>query len=72
MTSDLQAADVHGGCGMTLTCEHSDSEIDIAKDPKFVVYDPSGATDVMCESCRKCAWERWLASDQESWPPCQA
>jgi len=43
----------------TLTCDHCESEIDVKKDPKCVVYDPSGATDVICESCRERAWERW-------------
>ena len=36
-----------------LTCEHCESEIDFAKDPRCVIYDPSGATDVMCEACRE-------------------
>jgi hypothetical protein len=53
----------------TLTCEHCESEIDVAKDPRCVVYDPSGGTDVKCAECRKREWERWQASDQESWEP---
>jgi hypothetical protein len=36
----------------TLTCEHCESEIDVAKDPRCVVYDPSGATSVVCKACR--------------------
>ena len=43
----------------TLTCEHCESEIDVAADPGCVVYDPSGATDVMCENCRERAYDRW-------------
>ena len=43
----------------TLTCEHCESEIDIAKDPRCVVYDPSGATDVICEACRELAYQRY-------------
>jgi hypothetical protein len=43
----------------TLTCDHCESEIDFAKDPRCVVYDPSGATDVICDSCRQIAWEQW-------------
>ena len=38
---------------MNITCEHCESEIDVEKDPRCVVYRPSGATDVMCEACRK-------------------
>jgi len=47
---------------LTLTCEHCESEIDVAKDPGCVVYDPSGATDVKCESCRQREWESWQVS----------
>lgn len=43
----------------TLTCDHCESEIDVEKDPRCVVYDPSGATDVICEACRERAWERF-------------
>ncbi len=46
----------------TLTCEHCESEIDIAKDPGCVIYDPSGATDVVCEKCKRRAYDRWLES----------
>jgi hypothetical protein len=46
----------------TLTCEHCDSEIDAAKDPRCVVYDPSGSTDVICEGCRERAFDRWQES----------
>lgn len=46
----------------TLTCDHCDSEIDIATDKNCVVYDPSGITAVICENCRMCAWERWQDS----------
>ena len=46
----------------TLTCEHCDSEIDVALDPKCVVYDPSGATDVICAECRKRSYDRWYKS----------
>lgn len=38
-----------------ITCEHCESEIDVASDPRCVVYDPSGATDVICEICRELA-----------------
>jgi hypothetical protein len=38
---------------ITLTCEHCESEIDVALDPRCVVYDPSGSTDVICEGCRE-------------------
>ena len=47
----------------TLTCDHCESEIDVAKDPKCVVYDPSGATDVSCAECRERIYYRGL----ESW-----
>jgi hypothetical protein len=36
----------------TLTCEHCESEIDVFMDPHCVVYDPSGATGVICADCR--------------------
>jgi hypothetical protein len=52
----------------TLTCEHCESEIDVAKDPHCVVYDPSGTTDVICEECRERAFDRWM-SFVEDWPP---
>jgi hypothetical protein len=45
-----------------LTCDTCESEIDIANDPRCVVYDPSGATDVMCEVCRERAYDRWQES----------
>jgi hypothetical protein len=48
-----------------LTCEHCESEIDPAKDPRCVVYDPSGATDVICEVCRERLWGRWAAEQFE-------
>jgi hypothetical protein len=44
----------------TLTCEHCESEIDVAKDPRAVVYDPSGATDIYCADCRERDFFRWL------------
>lgn len=43
----------------TLTCDTCESEIDVAKDPRCVVYDPSGSTDVICESCRDLISQRW-------------
>jgi hypothetical protein len=43
---------------MMITCEHCDSEIDVAQDPRCVVYDPSGATDVMCKKCKELMWEQ--------------
>ena len=46
----------------TLTCDHCEAEIDVALDPRCVVYDPSGATDVICEACRERAWRRWEES----------
>ncbi len=46
----------------TLTCDHCDFEIDVNADPRCVVYDPSGATDVICEACRKFIFERWQES----------
>jgi hypothetical protein len=46
----------------TLTCDHCESEIDTALDPRCVVYDPSGSTDVICEGCRKAAFDRWQES----------
>ena len=46
----------------TLTCDHCESEIEVEKDPRCVVYDPSGATDVICEACRERAWDRWQES----------
>ena len=51
----------------TLTCEHCDSEIDVKKDPKCVVYDPSGATDVKCERCRELAWKQWRERTLAEW-----
>ena len=42
----------------TLTCDHCESEIDVAKDPRCVVYDPSGSTEVICEACRVLICER--------------
>lgn len=39
-----------------ITCEHCEAEIDVAKDPRCVVYDPSGSTDVICEACRERAY----------------
>jgi hypothetical protein len=53
---------------MTLTCDHCDSEIDVEKDPRCVVYDPSGATDVICEACREFnrAHAIWLSKLTES------
>ena len=51
----------------TLTCEHCESEIDVAKDPKCVVYDPSGATDVICEGCRAYAWEATMLGLQHDY-----
>ena len=48
----------------TLTCDTCDSEIDTAKDPRCVMYDPSGATDhVICEGCRRAAYDRWVLRD---------
>jgi hypothetical protein len=44
----------------TLTCDHCESEIDVEKDPKCVVYDPSGATDVICAECRERAWKQCI------------
>jgi hypothetical protein len=45
---------------MNITCQHCESDIDVAKDPRCVVYDPSGATDVICEGCRERAYDRWV------------
>jgi fermentation-respiration switch protein FrsA (DUF1100 family) len=54
----------------TLTCDTCESEIDVATDPRCVVYDPSGATDVICEACRERAWDRWQESTLAGeWPP---
>jgi hypothetical protein len=47
-----------------ITCQHCDADIDVAKDPRCVVYDPSGSTDVICEGCRE--QQRARAVD---WPP---
>ena len=44
----------------TLTCDHCESEIDVEKDPKCVVYEPSGHTEVMCKICRGLIHDRWL------------
>jgi hypothetical protein len=44
----------------TLTCDHCESEIDVAKDPHCVQYSPSsGCTEVICDYCRQIAWEQW-------------
>ncbi len=43
----------------TLTCEHCESEIDVAMDPRCVVYDPSGATHVSCKGCREGTYLKW-------------
>jgi hypothetical protein len=38
----------------TLTCDYCESEIDVAKDPRCVVYSPSsGATAVICAECQE-------------------
>lgn len=50
---------------ITITCQHCSTEIDPAQDPACVVYDPSGATDVICYECRKLAYRRWLKSARE-------
>jgi hypothetical protein len=47
----------------TVTCDHCDSEIDTAKDPNCVIYNPSGATDVYCAECR----DAWLGRSIEQW-----
>jgi hypothetical protein len=54
----------------TLTCDTCESEIDVAKDPRCVVYDPSGSTDVICEACREACeraanaeWGSFTSSD---------
>jgi hypothetical protein len=47
---------------ITLTCDTCEDEIDVTNDPRCVVYNPSGATDVICEGCRQMAWERWNES----------
>jgi hypothetical protein len=52
---------------MNITCDHCDSEIDVAKDPCCVVYDPSGATDVICEACREHAYDRWQVCVATRW-----
>jgi len=55
---------------MTLiTCQHCDSEIDVADDPRCVAYDPSGATDVMCAECRLRAFNLGQERSFEGWPP---
>ena len=46
----------------TLTCEHCKSEIDVANDPRCVVYDPSGHTDVICAECRE-LMHQWAQGD---------
>jgi len=42
-----------------ITCDHCESEVDIANDKNCVIYDPSGITAVMCEACRERAYDRW-------------
>jgi len=44
----------------TITCDHCESEIDIATDKNCVVYDPSGITAVICKSCREGEFARWV------------
>lgn len=45
---------------MNITCDHCDSEIDIAKDRRCVLWSYAGGrTEVMCESCRERAFDRW-------------
>ena len=51
----------------TLTCEHCESEIDVAKDPNCVVYGPSGSTEVNCESCRDFIYEQWKMRGREAY-----
>jgi hypothetical protein len=53
----------------TLNCDHCESEIDVALDPRCVVYDPSGATDVICENCREGAYLRWLENVMDGGAP---
>ena len=48
----------------TLTCDTCESEIDVAKDPRCVVYDPSGATDVKCAECRERSFWSWSANGE--------
>jgi len=43
----------------TITCDHCESEIDVEKDPRCVIYEPSGHTEVWCEACRERAYDRW-------------
>ena len=43
----------------TLTCENCESEIDVAKDPRCVMASVTGHANVMCESCRQLAYDRW-------------
>ena len=50
----------------TLTCDHCDSEIDVAEDPKCLFYEPSGATQVMCVGCRERAYDEQVF---EHWAP---
>jgi len=40
----------------TLTCEHCESEIDVAKDPRCI---QQGGMDVMCERCRDLAYQNY-------------
>jgi len=47
----------------TITCEHCDSEIDVAKDPKCI---QDGGLDVICADCRKRAHDIWLSKLAES------
>ena len=48
----------------TLTCEHCDSEIDVAKEPHCV---QRGGMGIICEACRQMAWERWNESMAAMW-----
>ena len=41
----------------TLTCEHCESEIDVAKDPHCI---QNGGMDVICAACRQREYEKWL------------
>lgn len=44
----------------TLTCEHCDSEIDVAKDPRCI---QRGGMDVICAACR----DAWLGRSIDEW-----
>jgi hypothetical protein len=50
----------------TITCEHCDSEIDVAADPGCI---QDGGMDVICKDCRERAWDSWRQWSREGWSP---